>query len=85
MKALLIPVIALLLVGCEDRYRYPCQDPANAEKAECNRPVCEADGMCYDSLNGLPPKQPEAPPVVEETPAAPAADCNCNTENETGE
>lgn len=78
MKALILPVIALLLVGCEEAYRYPCQDPENAEKAECTRPVCEADGMCYDSLNGLPPKEPEAP-AVEETPAAPAADCNCNT------
>lgn len=72
MKALLIPVIALLLVGCEERYRYPCQDPENAEKAECTRPVCEADGMCYDSLNGLPPK-------LEEAPVEAAEDCNCNT------
>jgi hypothetical protein len=79
-----IPLFALLfaLAACEDVYRYPCQDPANAEKAECNRPICEADGMCYDTLNGLPPKAP-----VEETPveeAAPAADCNCNIES-TGE
>ena len=72
MKALLIPVIALLLVGCEERYRYPCQDPENAEKAECNRPACEADGMCYDSLNGLLQKQTE----IEEVPAVPAADLN---------
>jgi len=72
-------ITALLLVGCTDTYRYPCQDPENAEKAECNRPACEADGMCYDTLNGLPPKQET--PVVEETPA-PA--CNCDTAN-TGE
>ena len=83
MKAVFLVLTALLLVGCEDRYRYPCQDPANAEKEECNRPVCEADGMCYDTLNGLPPKQPEAPeaPPVEEAPA-PAADCNCENKGE---
>jgi hypothetical protein len=69
MKAALF-LTALLLVGCSDTYRYPCQDPANANKEECNRPACEADGMCYDTLNGIPPKQVN--PVVEEVTAAPA-------------
>ena len=69
MRAALF-LTALLLVGCSDTYRYPCQDPANANKEECNRPACEADGMCYDTLNGLPPKQ--VSPVVEEVTAAPA-------------
>jgi hypothetical protein len=69
MKAALF-LTALLLVGCSDTYRYPCQDPANANKEECNRPACEADGMCYDTLSGLPPKQ--VSPVVEEVTAAPA-------------
>ncbi len=77
MKTLILPVIALLLVGCSDTYRYPCQDPENANKEECTRPACEADGMCYDTLNGLPPKQAEETPVVEESSAP--ADCNCNT------
>ena len=72
MKAVLFVLTALLLVGCEDTYRYPCQDPANKDKKECNRPACEADGMCYDKLNGLP--EQAAPTVEEETPAAPAAD-----------
>jgi hypothetical protein len=77
MKAVLIALTALLLVGCDGFYRYPCQDPANAEREECNRPACEAEGMCYDTLNGL------APPVVEGS----AADCNCEDENSefTGE
>jgi hypothetical protein len=78
-KIAFLLALSFTLVGCEERYRYPCQDPENAEKAECNRPVCEADGMCYDTLNGLPPQQS---PVEEE--AAPAADCNCNIES-TGE
>jgi hypothetical protein len=74
MKALALFATALLLIGCEDRYRYECQDPANAEKAECNRPACEVDGFCFDTLNGLPPKSPvvEQSPVVEEA-AEPAA------------
>jgi len=81
MRAVLF-VAALLLVGCEDTYRYPCQDPANKDKPECNRPACEGDGMCYDSLNGLPPKT-AVEPQVEETPA-PVAELN-NTEEVTGE
>jgi hypothetical protein len=80
MKAAFLVLTALLLVGCEDTYRYPCQDPANKDKAECNRPDCEADGFCYDKLNGLP--EQAAPQVQEE--AAPAADCN-QTEETTGE
>jgi len=80
MKAALF-LTALLLVGCEDTYRYPCQDPANANKEECNRPICEADGMCFDTLNGLPSK--EAEKIVEEE-TAPATDCN-KTEESTGE
>ena len=84
MKAVSLILAALLLVGCEDTYRYPCQDPANKDNPECNRPICEADGFCYDTLNGLPPQQaPET--QVEETPAAPAADCNKPAEESTGE
>ncbi len=81
MKAAFLVLTALLLVGCEDRYRYPCQDPENKDKPECNLPACEADGFCYDKLNGLPER--EQAPQVEE-PAAPAADCN-KTEESTGE
>lgn len=79
MKAVFLILTALLLVGCEDTYRYPCQDPENKDKPECNRPVCEVDGFCFDKLNGLPEPVEQTP--VEE-PAA-TTDCNCNTE--TGE
>jgi hypothetical protein len=77
MKAAFLVLTALLLVGCEDTYRYPCQDEANKDNPECNRPACEDDGICYDTLNGLPPKQAaETETTVEETPAAATADCN---------
>ena len=85
MKAAFLVLTALLLVGCEDTYRYPCQDPENKDKEECNHPKCDVDGFCFDKLNGLP-EQP-APTVQEETPAenaAPAADCNKPVET-TGE
>jgi hypothetical protein len=69
MKAVIFALTALLLVGCEERYRYPCQDPENKDNPECNRPACEADGFCYDDLNGIKQEM-----VVEETP------CNSETE-----
>jgi len=79
MKAVSILFAALLLAGCSDTYRYECQDPENKDKPECNRPICEADGLCYDKLNGLP-EPVEQSPVEEE--AAPAEDCNCEPKGE---
>jgi hypothetical protein len=43
-------LVLLLLVGCESRYRYPCQDPANQSAPACQHPACEADGTCADYL-----------------------------------
>ena len=42
--------LALALSGCDDRYRYPCQDPVNTKKPECNPPICDADGTCAEYL-----------------------------------
>lgn len=40
----------LLLAGCEGRYRYPCQDPLNWGRAECNNDVCKAEGTCTSDV-----------------------------------
>jgi len=40
----------LLLAGCGDQFRYPCQDPANWAKKECQPPACSADGTCTKDL-----------------------------------
>ena len=50
-----LPVVALILgvfyvFGAEDVYRYPCQDPANWENAECSPPACDATGACTKDL-----------------------------------
>jgi len=52
MKNFLVFLLLLIipLVACEDRYRYPCQNPDNFGKAECNPPACEADGTCTHLL-----------------------------------
>jgi hypothetical protein len=38
----LILFVLLTVVGCEDRFRYPCQDPANAGNPECQEAACKA-------------------------------------------
>jgi len=43
-------VLLLLLVSCEDRYRYPCQDPNNFNKPECQKPMCEFTQTCPEYL-----------------------------------
>jgi hypothetical protein len=40
----------LSLVGCEDRFRYPCQNNNNWNKPECQRPTCAVTGTCPDQL-----------------------------------
>lgn len=42
--------LLLMLVACSDSYRYPCQNPANWGKAECEPPACEASGTCTKDL-----------------------------------
>ena len=38
--------MCLALSACEDRFRYPCQDPKNWEAEECKPPICTATGTC---------------------------------------
>mgnify|MGYP003352697600 FL=1 len=60
-----IPVF-LLLSGCEERYRYPCQDPDNWNTKQCQKPYCSANGTCpedlthydKDKVNGAPKSAP---------------------------
>ena len=43
-------LVVLLLVGCQDRYRYPCQDPMNFYKPDCQKPKCLFTQMCPEYL-----------------------------------
>jgi len=49
---LLSTILALGLTSCgyQGFYRYPCQNPDNWEKAECNPPICEASGTCTKDM-----------------------------------
>jgi len=46
----LILLSSLLLVACEDRYRYYCQDPKNFSVKRCQRPDCLFTQDCPDYL-----------------------------------
>lgn len=50
MRIITIILPLLLLAGCEGHYRYPCQDPANWGKIECNNDVCKAEGTCTSDV-----------------------------------
>jgi hypothetical protein len=49
-----LALFAVLLTGCgyDGHYRYPCQDPANWENAECKPPICTVNGACPEDLVG---------------------------------
>lgn len=47
---LLVVMLALLVVACEDRYRYFCQDPKNFVAKRCQRPDCLFTQDCPDYL-----------------------------------
>jgi hypothetical protein len=50
MNTRYILLVLSLLAGCEDRFRYPCQDPKNFEAAECKPPICTATQTCPDDV-----------------------------------
>jgi hypothetical protein len=51
MKLVFVIAVGLLLAGCDERYRYPCQDPRNWEKEICKKPFCSGNGTCPEDLS----------------------------------
>ena len=51
MKLIALIVAMLALSGClEDRYRYPCQNPDNFHKPDCQKPKCLFTQQCPEYL-----------------------------------
>jgi hypothetical protein len=49
--AALVAFIVLATGGCmEDHYRYPCQNPDNFYKPDCQKPKCLFTQMCPEYL-----------------------------------
>lgn len=47
---LAVVVLTLFLAGCEERYRYACQDPENWDKDYCKKPYCEVNQSCPEHI-----------------------------------
>jgi hypothetical protein len=59
---------ALILSACgyDGTYRYPCMDPENWKKPECNPPICVVEGSCTKDLIGFDWRtNPENLPIEE--------------------
>lgn len=47
---LLLCLTIMVLVGCEDRYRYVCQNPDKFDLPECQKPRCLFTQTCPEYL-----------------------------------
>lgn len=45
-KYILIFLSLFVLTACEDRYRYPCQDPNNKNSPACSQQICDETREC---------------------------------------
>ncbi len=45
---LLLPIGLAMFSG--DRFRYPCQDPANWDKEFCQKPLCDVTRTCPEHI-----------------------------------
>ena len=50
MRYILLLLLPLTLFACDERYRYPCQDPENWGEKICQKPYCTANGTCPEDL-----------------------------------
>jgi len=78
---ILLPICLAIFGG--DRFRYPCQDPANWDKDFCKMPVCDITRTCPEHIfKGQrdprlgPPKDGINGPLPSAAPA-PAQGVNC--------
>ena len=69
-----ILLLVALLAGCEDQYRYPCQNPDNFSKPQCQKPKCQFTQMCPEYLVApILEKQINAVQQSNQSPAEPDA------------
>lgn len=45
---ILLPLMLAIFGG--DRFRYPCQDPANWDKDFCKMPICDVTRTCPEHI-----------------------------------
>ena len=74
---LLLLLLPIGLAFCSgDRFRYPCQDPANWDKDFCKMPLCDVTRTCPEHIfkGGRDPRQ--GPPAEQnQSPIKPINQC----------
>lgn len=45
-KYIMVIVFAILTSACQERYRYPCQDPRNLNSDICSTETCKLTKTC---------------------------------------
>lgn len=78
---LLLLLPAAIAVFSGDRFRYPCQDPANWDKDFCKLPLCDVTRTCpehifkgqRDPRLGPPPTNKDGSPAVQISAPQPGA------------
>ena len=67
----LILTLTTMMVACDDRYRYFCQDPKNFAAKRCQRPDCLFSQDCPDYLVAPVLEKPsvQQPAPASQTPA----------------
>jgi hypothetical protein len=71
VKRLALILSLILISGCEDRYRYFCQDPQNFQAKRCQKPDCQFTQDCPEYLVA-----PILEKKVESTQSTPSAISN---------
>ena len=70
---LLLPLTLAIFSG--DRFRYPCQDPANWDKDICKMPLCDVTRTCPEHIfkGQRDPRQGPPKDGQTQTPITPAS------------
>ena len=76
---LLLPLTLAYFSG--DKFRYPCQDPANWDKDICKLPLCDVTRTCPEHIfkgQNDPRLGPAGnKPLAQNTPTVPVTGANC--------
>lgn len=68
-RLLILFGLVSVIVACDDRYRYFCQDPKNFVAKRCQRPDCLFSQDCPDYLVAPVLEKPSAQQPASQTPA----------------
>jgi hypothetical protein len=67
--------LVVALAGCEQYFRYPCQNPKNWENDECKKPLCEVNRDCPEHIFKTAPPSPTVAPPPAIRPVVPPQPC----------